>query len=235
MNDYKYKGIPLSPSIAAELALEFVSSSRNPVKRDDILKFVVQKHVSSAGTAANDAEATLKKALSSLVTDGRLVRPSVGWYRVGQSTLAGEELDNSALATLDEAVGGDGEQLPPRHKLGSGAESVYLYYQSSDERLARLEGRDHWPCKIGFTAGLVTTRILSQGALTSIAVAPIVGLVIATDDGRMLERAIHAALDQAGTRIDEGFGTEWFQTSPERVVSWYESYRKIVDGLKIAG
>lgn len=53
--------------------------------------------------------------------------------------------------------------LAPEEVVGDGPESVYVYFSESERRLARLEGRDCWPCKVGFTAGDSVERIRQQG------------------------------------------------------------------------
>jgi hypothetical protein len=58
-------------------------------------------------------------------------------------------------------------------------------------------------------------------------------LVIKTDDGRSLERAIHVALDQAEARDDEAIGGEWFYTSPDRIKFWYQTHMGAVAKLRM--
>jgi hypothetical protein len=116
--------------------------------------------------------------------------------------------------------------------IGEGDELVYVYYQAADRKLADYEGKDSFPCKIGFTTGNLTARILGQFPSTGMARLPVVGLVIRTDDGRGLERTIHFALDRVEARIDDAVGAEWFNTSPERVKAWYLGYMKLVDQLR---
>ncbi len=231
MQDYKYKGIPLTTAIMAELALQYVKDRRVPVKRDDILKYVVSEHESrGGGKGGANPEKKLTHALNGLVEDGKLLRPTSGYYRA--ENLAEEAVAPPDAETVSLLV--EDDQLYPREKIGEGDEIVYLYSNSSDEKLAGYENKEYWPCKIGYTAGRLTSRLLAQGAMTSIAYAPIVGLVISTDDGRSLEKAIHTALDQAGARIDGKFGTEWFLTSPQRIKDWYQAYKHATEALMVS-
>ena len=57
---------------------------------------------------------------------------------------------------------------------------------------------------------------------------PTVGLVIKTDDGHALERILHYALGEAGASIDDALGSEWFNTSPERISRWYTQHLEAV-------
>jgi hypothetical protein len=107
-----------------------------------------------------------------------------------------------------------------------------VYYQAAERKLARLESKDFFPCKIGFTAGNLSTRILGQFPAAGMARLPVVGLAIRTDDGSRLERTIHFALDQAEARIDDAVGAEWFNTSPDRVKAWYLAYVQLVGQLR---
>jgi hypothetical protein len=120
----------------------------------------------------------------------------------------------------------------PHETIGDGEEFVYVYYQATEQKLAEFEGKKFWPCKIGFTARNVSVRILAQFTATGMARLPVIGLVIKTDDGHALESAIHFALDQAEVRIDDAPGTEWFDTSPDRIKSWYQTHMETVAKLR---
>jgi hypothetical protein len=61
---------------------------------------------------------------------------------------------------------------------------------------------------------------------------PTVGLVIKTDDGYSLKRALHFALDDADARIDEALCDEWFETSPQRILEWYRLHQQSIAALK---
>ena len=54
------------------------------------------------------------------------------------------------------------ELLTPEETLGQGDELLYVYFNEAERKLASHEGRDWWPCKIGFTTGLLSGRILQQ-------------------------------------------------------------------------
>jgi Meiotically up-regulated gene 113 len=232
MSDYRYKNIPLSPSIAAEHVLEFISSQVKPVRRGEIVKFVAERHRSLGGLSVSDTEMRVKRALNRLVDENKLSRPSVGWYSAGDIeinaiTLSSFDRDPSEMITSDEV-----ELIVAEETVGSGDELVYVYFSDADRKVAKYEHRDWWPCKVGYTAGNLTSRILAQGPLTSMARLPIVGLVIRTDDGHALERALHYALDESGARIAEALGSEWFDTSSTRIKAWHEKYLHAVDVLR---
>lgn len=80
MDEYRYKAIPLSPIIASELILECPSLQSAPVKRGDLVKYVADRHQNGGGIRGVDPARTLKKALSRLVDEGRIIRPAYGYY-----------------------------------------------------------------------------------------------------------------------------------------------------------
>jgi hypothetical protein len=123
----------------------------------------------------------------------------------------------------DDGTGEDASALDVREEIGDGDESVYLYYNPNDFRLANAEGRDIWECKIGCTTVRVDERILGQGVRTALSHNPIIGLVIRTNDARALEGIIHRSLRLANSEIADA-GAEWFMTSPERLKAWYGNF-----------
>ena len=78
----------------------------------------------------------------------------------------------------------------------------------------------------------LTGRLIAQRPSTSIGRPPVVGLVIKTNDGRCLERAIHFALDCAKARIDEAVGDEWFETTPQKIKDWHLAHQQTLGVLR---
>ncbi len=101
--------------------------------------------------------------------------------------------------------------------------------------LSQRKGMSTWECKVGWTVGDPDARIMGQGALTCFPRCPVIGLVIRTHDGRNLERLLHAALSYAGTRINNGAGSEWFLTSPDLVEQWFLQFKGTLKILKGEG
>ena len=231
MSDYQYRNIPLSPSIAAGLVAEYFSIHLKPAKRVDLIRHITDRHLELGGVISANPQRCMEQALMRLVEEGTITNPSLGWY-----TSANGSAHNTARSEVGEAIENalpvEVELIVSDETIGSGVELVYVYFLDSERKLAKYEGRDWWPCKVGFTAGNLTTRILAQGPLTSMSRLPNVGLVIRTDDGHALERALHYALDESGARIAEALGSEWFDTSPVRVKAWYEKYLDAVKMLR---
>jgi hypothetical protein len=53
---------------------------------------------------------------------------------------------------------------------------------------------------------------------------PIVGLVIHTDHGELIEKMMHKALRLARRTVPRSPGTEWFYTTPDAVREWYLAF-----------
>ena len=232
MSEYRYKNIPLTPSIAAELIVAHLSGVRQPTLRGDIIKYVEDGHRTLGGTSGRDPIPSIKKALNRLVDEGKINRHAVGWYSLTDNASGGGVGEEAAAQSPVSDPEDANELLTPEDTEGEGDELVYVYFHEADRKLANHEGRNWWPCKVGFTAGNLTSRILGQGPATSMARLPTVGLVIKSNDGRGLERAIHFALDEAETRIDEALGNEWFETSPQRIMDWYRMHQQAVAFLR---
>jgi hypothetical protein len=136
---------------------------------------------------------------------------------------------------IDSLLEDDQENtLDAEETIGQGDESVYLYYNPNDRRLAQLERRGTWECKIGYTAGRANTRLLGQGIRTALSHAPALALVIRSDDGRTLETVLHQSLRLVDSAIVDA-GREWFMTSPDRGKLWYAAYMEALEHLRREG
>lgn len=124
--------------------------------------------------------------------------------------------------------------LVPEETIGEGGELVYVYFNEAERKLAEHEGRNWWPCKVGFTTSSLTARVFGQRPHTAIGRLPVVGLIIQTNEGRALERALHAALKSATSHMDDAVGSEWFETSPRKIKEWYLAHRTAVEALQRA-
>lgn len=103
-------------------------------------------------------------------------------------------------------------------EIGAGDDYVYVYYNSNDKKLAELEKRDRWECKIGFSSTDPIKRILSQKIQTSIAREPIIGLLIRTNNGYYTESWLHKELFRYKIQRESNVcGDEWFLTSPNEI------------------
>ena len=118
--------------------------------------------------------------------------------------------------------------------IGSGRNSVYLYYDQQKRDNAESKDENTWECKIGMTVQELHIRIYQQ-ADTVPAERFKLGLHIKTDRPEEIERIIHGILKVRGKHISDAPGTEWFLTSPSEVEEIYEfigesSGESVLDG-----
>ena len=100
--------------------------------------------------------------------------------------------------------------------LVHGPESVYVYYYPAYKKLAKLQGKSSWPCKIGRTVGRVSERVIGQG--TALPERPSLAIVWKTDRSEVGEQVLHNILQSYGQDIPEAPGKEWFNTTPEEIL-----------------
>jgi hypothetical protein len=168
-----------------------------------------------------------------------VISPGHGWWRwkgfSPDGTTVTEQQAIDAIPSIDEEVDEIEPVIRPEKEVGDGAQCVYLYFNPNDRRLAELEGRDAWECKIGRTSSPdAMQRILGQGIRTSLSRLPTVGLVFRTEDSSALENALHSSLRLVGAEVPDSPGIEWFITSPERVEAWYESFQRALAKIRIS-
>ena len=231
--DDRFSEVPLTPNVARHLAEELFQ--RQPLwKRDALVAEVQRLHAERGGLPGKqDPFAVVKKALSTLQEDGLVMKHHYGhWrWRDGGSAISNAEIPDESDADLEESSDED-EPTTTEKILGAGPECIYLYFNPNDRKLAQLEGRKVWECKIGRTASMDSGyRILSQGAKTALSHPPIIGLVIRTTDSFALEKALHASLRLMDAQVADSPGVEWFMTSPALVEAWYASFRATLQVL----
>ena len=226
-------GVPLT-SLAARPIIQYLFNRTPQWRRQDLAAEVEKIHFQHGGVKGKqDTLMVVKKALHHLAEEGVITSVPNG-FGLWRSTGAQYGDEQTAEARSQEEPGGseEADDLQVLDQIGEGTEAVYLYFSPNDRRLAELEERDEWECKIGHTQGPVAARILGQGAKTALSHTPIVGLVIRTPDSAALERAIHAALRLAHQTVEDSPGAEWFLTSPAKVMVWYESFEQSLNHLK---
>lgn len=207
-------------------------------KSSDLIEKVVERHRMRGGFFTSEPAYTIRRAVADLKNNGLIVQPAPGWLRWNEvSTSAGsltDEIPLSAPVSINEILDDLEPSLKPEKVIGNGAESVYLYFNPNDRRLAGLENRDVWECKIGrTTAGDPSRRVLGQGVSTALSHLPILGLVIKTDNSGALENVLHSSLRLASAEVPDSLGEEWFFTSPSRIEKWYASYQSALASISI--
>ena len=209
MNDqYQYVGKPLTLKMARELIQELFAGQT--VQKQEIMRVVVEKHLERGGlpaTARSNNPVTL--ALWQLKRGGQANNPSEDNWLIFSST-------------QHDSVDSERNNLVPERTIGSGKQSVYLYYYPAYQILAGLQDEEVWACKIGRSRSGAISRIRSQ-TRTALPEFPKVGLIIKTDESGLMEKAIQNILRLQGKQKQDAPGNEWFITSPSEVEQVYEN------------
>ena len=195
--------------------------SGEPSKRDELVsraRGLAHRHGFKLDASA--AIPTIKKALRLLANEKKIESPRVGWRRIVKpdqpqpAQFSAEEPQYDHEQSEPEPA----QRIAIQRQVGNGPESVYVYYHEAYAELAQLKGASEWECKIGWTAGEPDARLIGQSALTAFPAAPVMGLVVRTENGRALERAIHIALTLAGRRVERRYGMVRHFTRSRRAV-----------------
>ena len=139
--------------------------------------------------------------------------------RISENTAA--ELINSGAEQYNIDLGNLKNSLTSfesERTIGSGRNSVYLYYYQWDRDSAESKGQSVWECKIGKAERPLQERLREQ------ATDPEnfkLGLHIQTDNSVEIEGRIHAELKEREKHLCESLRTEWFRTNPCEVEEIY--------------
>jgi len=227
-------GVPLT-ALSARPIVRWLFDKNPQWRRKDLAEEVERIHARYGGVSgAQQAVMVIKKTLQHLVAEGDVesVPNGFGLWRSKGSQEGGLSELIERPPELPGVPDEDGDTTAVE-TVGEGSESVYVYYNPNDRRLASLEGRDTWECKVGRTEGSVRARLLEQGTKTALSHEPVIALVMRTPDSGALERAVHAALRLADATVDDSPGTEWFMTSPGRIKKWHQEFAHSLEMLMV--
>jgi hypothetical protein len=108
-------------------------------------------------------------------------------------------------------------------QYGIGSEFVYVVY-STDLRIESIvNGRKHFPLKVGKTNN-IGRRIaqLSEAGPSALTI----GTLFRTDEASRLERFIHKKLQDKGQHLDIPDRKEWFLSNIGQVTGYYQEFLK---------
>ena len=198
-NPYKYVDQSLTTKMAQELIIELFKGET--VAKTKMVGDVDKVHVDRGGKKAETKVHPVTNALNALKRKGLANNdpPGIGDWRI---------IDN------DRPIVEDGVKW-----IGSGNNSVYLYYYPNYKKCAELQEKENWPCKIGHTEYSDPIHRIYEQTGPGMPEQPEVALVIRTNQPKALERAIHKLLDR--DRVSGAPGVECFVTNPSRVEALY--------------
>jgi hypothetical protein len=220
--NYQYKGIPLTATIAQDLISKLFAGKL--VERQILVDEVMRFHLAGGGlkASAQNPKITFDKAFLEMNRRGAAENPSLGYWRIHQSQLAGdigpappiESFSASATSAPESGV-----SLEPAAdvEVGTGPSAIYVYYLQTYRLRAQQQGEKAWPCKIGRTDRDPLSRVLSQAA-TALPERPRIAIIIRRSHPSAWEAALHGVLTLRGLQIENVPGVEWFLTSPEEIL-----------------
>ena len=231
-------GLPFVRPIVRQI-IEELFQSQAQWKSTDLTDRVIQIHRERGGISPTNSSSVIKRVLQCLRDEGIIIAPGQGWWRRVTSSISANDSPSHELTQIPPTNAVEDEEpievlIKAEKELGSGDECVYLYFNPNDRKLAELEGREVWECKIGRTGSNdAVNRILNQGIRTALSRTPLIGLVVRTDDSIALESILHASLRLAGAEVPDSPGTEWFLTSPRRIEAWYEAHQQAMSAITV--
>lgn len=204
--DENYTGVKLMPRMFAQLMINNLDGKR--FRRRDAIDIIEKDFVRQGGSIDQvDGVSVFKKATSYL-TDKGLSHPAHAygiWELHYQKPLT--EIVHP-IEQVETVVKFDAE-------LGSGDESVYVYYFDVYHQLAQKQNKSFWPCKIGMSTDNAYSRIADQEK-TVFPEMPRLALLVHTDNALQLEKTIHSILTLWGKKMDSP-GDEWYLTNVDEI------------------
>lgn len=204
---YKYYGKTFTREIASEIIVE-IYIGKSPVDLKTIQETVFEHHKKGGGLPPED-----ENHLS------WIIRRALSHLRTRRCATQMDSSTDSSWRIHEEDVHYDERTYPKT--LGTGSETVYLYYYPIYKREAKSQKQRFWNCKIGHTTRDSIHRVKEQ-VKTGLPEHAIIALTIKTDEAIELEKKMQGILRVLGKHIADAPGTEWFLTSPSQVESIYE-------------
>ena len=185
---YEYAGVPLLLRSTRSLIIDIYAGKENAISKDIINREIEERHFALRGESADSDDRN--RYVSSSLRE----LPNAGHKGRGKG-LSHWRID--------------------RLELGTGNKWVYCFYFELEQYKAIRDGKWCWKCNIGRTRNNPYDRIITQtrGAPK----APIIPLLIRTDDERTLESYIHNILKVRGRHLTNTDTNEDFLTCPSEV------------------
>ncbi len=201
--DYPYAGVPRAPRSTRRLIIDLYAGHDLAVSKNDMNRKIEERHISLRGERASER---------------------------GMRNLIGNALQVLPNASHRGTVDGQSYWRINKLELGTGNKWVYCFYFSSEQNKAKLHKEWCWKCNIGRTGSDPFSRIKTQ--TIGAAEAPIIPLLIRTDDETVLERHIHDTLRARHKHLQSTNTNEDFLTCPSEVAqiffdSLYFSGKKV--------
>lgn len=211
MDDYKYAGVELMPSVFAELLILLLDGKQ--FKRTTAIDMVTKYHHDGGGILGKREYVSVFKGACQSLSQNGLTNIGYGtWrlnYKVREVEIVKEVVKDTAEYAADKTI-------------GSGENSVYVYYYDIYRKYAEQSGQQIWECKIGRTDENPLQRIFGQAG-TCYPEPPHIALIMKCANAAHLEAALHSVFKIRNRWLENAPGTEWFRTSPAEVEAIYRA------------
>lgn len=210
MDEYKYRGLELTPNIFAELLVLHFDGKQ--FKRAAAIDTVIEHHKSGGGLLEKREYVSVYKKVCQNLSEYGLINVGYGTWRLNYKV---KEVEIIQEGDSTNDISYDVDQV-----LGNGESSVYVYFYDTYKKYAESMGQSVWECKIGRTEKDPLQRVFGQAG-TCYPELPHVALIIKCDNSIQMESALHNILKLRNQWIESAPGTEWFLTSPKEIEELY--------------
>jgi hypothetical protein len=213
---YSTHGEP-GPRAVEAFVVQYLREHKQASRREMNDALVAEWKRASGRNFEHEPMSKLKKALIATQRRGEIRSlPMHGYYGICDDDERGSdgapfslaERDSMALDALRRAEA----------VVGEGREYVYAFYIAAYREAAVARGEASWAIKIGRSYDYVARMNAHRTALPD---APVIALLMLTDDAARLEKAIHGVLSFRGRSYVGNGGSEWYSTTPDEIRSAY--------------
>ena len=186
--NYEYAGVPLSLRSTRCFIIDIYGGKALACAKDEINRDIERRHLDLRGELASRGDRN------------RYVNSALGELPNADHKGRVKDLSYWRIDHLE---------------LGTGNKWVYCFYFEVDQYRAIRDKKWCWKCNIGRTGDDPLNRIRDQ--TSGAPDAPIIPLLIRTDDERTLERYIHDILKERGRHLTNTSTHEDFLTCPSEI------------------
>lgn len=213
---YQFNGVKLTPSVFSGLLIQLFDGKQ--FTRQAAISTISEYHLLNGGVIeeGRNIVTVFKKATLCLQ------KKNVGLINKGYGTWELHYNEQETIEVVDHELSSDVIAYAADEVMGTGLNAVYVYYYDVYRKLAEVNGKTSWACKIGRTDCDPIQRVIGQAG-TCYPELPHIALIIYCDDSSVLESAFHSILKYQSRWMQDAPGTEWFMTSPKEIKKLYSA------------
>lgn len=208
--EYQYYGLELTPAIFRELLIQFFDGKQ--FARQNAIDEITTYHVQNGGILKKTSYISVFKKASQNLREMGMKSIGYGIWRLAY--------EKKEITILEYDKKQKEISISADKEIGEGKQSIYVYFYNGYKKLAEIQGKNVWECKIGRTDVDSISRVFGQAG-TCYPELPHIAIIFYCDDSMLLEKAFHTVLKVKNRWISTAPGTEWFMTSPEEIEKIY--------------